>query len=120
LLKIQIHAGKIPAVITIVCAGLLMAMLVFFNVSSDAFNPVILVAVLIPPVLTIPGLLKGASRSYQWLCFIALFYMTHGILLAFTPGRLTPGLIETSLCLTMFFSAIIFIRARRRHDQGAQ
>ena len=116
---IQVHAGKIPAAITTVCTGLLMVMLVFFNISSEAFNPVTLVAVLIPPALTVPGLLKGASRSYQWLCFIALFYMTHGILLAFTPGRLVPGLIETSLCLIMFFSAIIFIRARRRHDQGA-
>ncbi len=108
--------GKVPAIITLGCALLLMALLVFFNIISDAFNPVIMLAVLIPPALTVPGLIRGASRSYQWLCFVALFYMTHGILLAFTPSRRVPGLVETAVCLTMFFSAIIFIRARRRID----
>ena len=116
----QFQAGKIPALVTTACALLLMALLVYFNITSAAFNAVILVAVLTPPALTLPGLLRGASRSYQWLCFVALFYMTHGILLAFTPGRLVSGLVETALCLTMFFSAIIFIRARRRNGQGAQ
>lgn len=106
--------GRLAAIVTLAGTLLLMALLVFLNVTSAAFNIIILVAVLIPPALTLPGVIGGDSRSYQWLCFVALFYMTHGILLAFTPGRLLPGLAETLICLTLFVSAIIFIRARRR------
>jgi uncharacterized membrane protein len=87
---------------------------VFIHASSPAFNPLILATQLLPLALVLPGLIKRNHRTYQWLCFVDLFFLTHGILLAFTPGRLGLGLAETLICLTLFVSAIIFIRASQR------
>lgn len=91
----------------------LLILLVVINLASTAFNPVILLAQLVPLGLTLPGLLKGSSRTMQWICFADMFYLVQGILLAFSPGSLWIGLLETAICLVLFVSAIIFIRAAR-------
>lgn len=108
-------ARQTAANLTLACTALLIAFLVYLNVTSPAFNPLVLAALLLPIALTLPGLVRGSPRSYQWLCFLDLFFLTQGILLCFTPGRLVPGIFETLVCLILFFSAIIFIRARQRN-----
>lgn len=93
---------------------LLAALLVASRLASPVFNPVILVVQLVPLALTVPGQLKGSARAFQWLCFVVLFFMVQGILRLFTPGGLFIGSAETLICLVLFVSAIIFIRASRR------
>ena len=101
----------------LVSTFLLICIIFIINVIGSAFNPVILIVQIIPLGLTIPGQLKESSRAIQWLCFVDLFFLVQGILLCFTPGRLIFGLIETLICLLIFFSAIIFIRASRNAVQ---
>ena len=108
---------KIAGRTVLVSTVLLMCLILIINVMGSAFNTVILVVQLIPLALTLPGQLKGSSRAIQWLCFVDLFFLTQGILLCFTPGRLIFGLIETLICLLIFFSAIISIRASRNISQ---
>ncbi len=107
-------SAKLAVQTTITASFLLLAVLVVIQWSSGAFNPIIVVAQMIPLVLTLPGQFNKSSRSMQWLCFVVLFFLVQGILLAFTPGRIWAGLIESAICLILFFSAIIFIRASRK------
>lgn len=108
---------KIAGRTVLVSTFLLMCLILIINVISSAFNTVILIVQIIPLGITIPGQLKGSSRAIQWLCFVDLFFLVQGILLCFTPGRMIFGLIETLICLLIFFSAIIFIRTSRNAAQ---
>lgn len=100
--------------ITLSSTVLLILLLTVVNITRPAFNLIVLFAQLIPLALTIPGQLTSSPRAFQWLCFADMFFLTQGILLAFTPGQLVTGLTEVLICLTLFFSAIIFIRASQR------
>jgi uncharacterized membrane protein len=99
--------------LTLVCAGLLLLAVVSGNILAG-FNLLILVLQCFPLLLTFPGLLKNRTRSIQWLCFLDLFFLTHGILKAFTPGQFIPGIAEAVICVALFVSAIIFIRSLRQ------
>jgi uncharacterized membrane protein len=104
---------KLAGRMVLVCTVLLLCLILASNFFSNAFNPIILIVQLIPIAMTIPGQLQGSSRAMQWLCFVDLFFLVQGILLCFTPGRMLFGLLETFICLILFFSAIVFIRASR-------
>ena len=107
-------SAKTALRVTIGASFLLLAVLVLIQWTSGSFNLIILIAQMIPLALTLPGQFSKSSRSMQWLCFVVLFFLIQGILLAFTPGRMWAGLTETGICLILFFSAIIFIRASRK------
>jgi uncharacterized membrane protein len=98
-------------VLVALCSLILLLLVISFI--NQAFNPLFVIVLLIPLLLTVPGLIRGESRAFQWLCFVDLFFLVHGILLLFTPGWFYPGMTETLICLVMFISAIIFIRTSR-------
>ena len=104
--------SQLWANITVAATVLLIILVVYFGLSSGLSNPIILLILVIPLMLTIPGLLKHQPRSFQWLCFAILFYLTLGILLAFSPAYFFTGLAIALVCVLMFVSAIIFIRRR--------
>ena len=104
---------RLAANSVLVLTILLMLFLVVANLASESFNILFLLAQLVLLALTLPGQLQGSSRAFQWLCFVDMFFLTQGILLLFTPGDQLFGLIETAICLALFFSAIIFIRVAR-------
>lgn len=99
--------------VTLLFTALLAAILALLNISAG-FNALVLAMQWLPLALTVPGLLRGNVRSAQWLCFLTLFFLVHGILRAFTPGGLLAGIAESLICLGLFVSAIIFIRSSRR------
>ena len=111
--------AQIPGKVALAGTLLLILLIVIINIAGPAFNILLLLAQLLPLALTINGQLRGNPKTYQWLCFADLFYMTQGILLAFTPGSLVQGLLETGVCLIIFVSAIIFIRASIKNRQHA-
>jgi len=111
--------AQIPGKVALAGTLLLILLIVIINIAGPAFNILLLLAQLLPLALTINGQLRGNPKTYQWLCFADLFYMTQGILLAFTPGSLVLGLLETGVCLIIFVSAIIFIRASIKNRQHA-
>jgi len=63
-----------------------------------------------PLVLFAAGLHRSRVRLYQWLSFVVLMYFVHGVLTAFTPGRLMLGILEVTICSLLFVSLIVFIR----------
>ena len=84
-----------------------------FLYTSGMTNPLIMIILSLPLILTLHGQVKRSSRTYQWLCFAILFYMVLGILLAFTATYLFLGLAIALVCVITFISAIIFIRSAR-------
>jgi len=105
--------AKLSRYCVLIALGSLILLLFAISFRSQSFNPFMVLVLLIPLLPTIPGLLRGQSRSFQWLCFADLFFLVQGILLLFTPGWYYLGMSETLICLVIFFSAIIFIRSSR-------
>ncbi|MCX2778878.1 DUF2069 domain-containing protein [Microbulbifer thermotolerans] len=66
-----------------------------------------------PLLLVLPGLLKGHYRSYLWLCFILLLYITASIVDVMMPGRGWQHGLLLLLSLTLFFSAMMTSRWQR-------
>jgi len=64
----------------------------------------------VPLLLVLPGLLKGNHRSYLWLCFILLLYITAGIVDVMMPTRGWQHGALTALSLTLFLSAMMTSR----------
>lgn len=63
-----------------------------------------------PLLLVLPGMLKQRQRSYLWLCFILLLYITAGIVDVMMPGRGWQHGALTLLSLTLFLSAMMTSR----------
>ncbi|MFV8781931.1 DUF2069 domain-containing protein [Microbulbifer sp. SA54] len=63
-----------------------------------------------PLLLVLPGLLKGNQRSYLWLCFILLLYITAGIVDVMMPTRGWQHGALAALSLTLFVSAMMTSR----------
>ena len=65
-----------------------------------------------PLLLPLRGLLHGRRYTYQWSLFLALAYLTHGVVEAYgTPGdRIYAGL-EILFALTWFVAAIGYVRS---------
>lgn len=66
-----------------------------------------------PLLLVLPGLLKNHYRSYLWLCFILLLYITASIVDVMMPTRGWRHGVLLVLSLTLFFSAMITSRWQR-------
>lgn len=64
----------------------------------------------IPLLLVLPGLLKKRQRSYLWLCFILLLYITAGIVDVMMPTRGWQHGVLAALSLTLFISAMMTSR----------
>jgi len=67
----------------------------------------------VPLLLVLPGLLKNHTRSYLWLCFILLLYITAAIVDVMMPGRGWQHGVLLVLSLTLFFSAMMASRWQR-------
>ena len=85
----------------------------FGNIQLAVF--VVWLIQVLPLSLFAAGLHRSHLRTYAWLCFVILLYFTHGVLVAFDPARLWLGLIQVTLCATLFVFLIIYIRSYRNH-----
>ncbi len=71
----------------------------------------------LPLLLFAPGLYGSRLRAYFWLSFLLLPYFMHAVLVAFSPSRLWPGLVEAALCTILFCCLLGFIRQYRGYFQ---
>lgn len=67
----------------------------------------------LPLLLVLPGMLKRNYRSYLWLCFILLIYITASIVDVMLPTRGWQHGVLLLLSLTLFFSAMMTSRWQR-------
>ncbi|WP_226702478.1 DUF2069 domain-containing protein [Microbulbifer elongatus] len=92
-----------------VCYGGLLLLFAVWNLFLDGSLKWWLLQT-IPLLLVLPGMLKQRQRSYLWLCFILLLYITAGIVDVMMPTRGWQHGVLTALSLILFASAMMTSR----------
>jgi uncharacterized membrane protein len=72
----------------------------------------------LPLLLFLPGLLRGAWKSYAWMCFALMVYFQVFVTEIFRKPNdlITIGLLASLLLL--FCTAMVFVRLRRKELAG--
>ncbi|MDD1013623.1 DUF2069 domain-containing protein [Pseudomonas rubra] len=78
---------------------------------------VILAIELVPLALLLPGMLLGNARAHAWACFVVNLYFIKGVLAAFDPARTLFGWLEVVISLTLFVSALLYVRWRFQYER---
>jgi len=70
----------------------------------------ILIVVVFPLLLPLRGLLYGRLKSCTWVCYLSLFYLTHGIVEAYTsPTEFYYALLEIVFSLLLCTGAGFYV-----------
>ncbi|MCK4843293.1 MAG: DUF2069 domain-containing protein [Methylococcales bacterium] len=70
----------------------------------------VLIFVISPMLIPLRGFLNGNLKSCTWMCYISLFYFTHGISEAYTtPAELYYGLLEVFFSLLLCTGAGFYV-----------
>lgn len=98
-------------------AGLIMWLLVWSLIlnPAQALSPFWVAGMLILPLLlTVPGLLRGDPYTHAWGSLLYLFYFAFGLSEAISsPGHHGAAMVATVLALVLFVAAILFTRAAK-------
>ncbi|GGU78477.1 hypothetical protein GCM10009504_39310 [Pseudomonas laurentiana] len=78
---------------------------------------VILGVELVPLLILLPGMLLGSARAHAWTCFVVNLYFISGVQAAFVPDRALFGWLEVLLSLSLFISALLYVRWRFQYDR---
>lgn len=71
----------------------------------------------LPLAILAPGMLQGSTRVHAWACYVLNLYFIQGVVAAFQPGRLVFGVLEASLSLALFCSALLYTRWRSQYQR---
>lgn len=80
---------------------------------------VVWVALLLPLVVFIPGILKDNLRSYIWLCFVSLLYFMRLVIALFAQPDSVTAIVGMSAVVVLFISAMMYVRWRARELRDA-
>ena len=72
---------------------------------------------LVPLLLVAPGMLLGSARVHAWACFVMNLYFIKGVLAWIDPSRTEIGIIETTLSVSLFMSAMLYTRWRYQYER---
>ena len=78
---------------------------------------VVLSIQLVPLLLLAPGLLLGNARAHAWACFVVNIYFIQGVLATIDPARALFGALETIISLSLFCSALLYVRWKFQYDR---
>ncbi len=80
---------------------------------------IVLLTLCLPLLLPLRGLLHGRRYTYAWSLFLALAYLTHALIEAYsTPADRWLALLEIALVLLWFTGAVLYIRKTRTPKTG--
>ncbi len=109
--------NRVAYLITWTSYLLLILMMIITSLPSylpDGSSPWVIASVkLVPLLIVLPGLLKDSLRAYTWLCFIVLFYFTQAVVEAFLSQGASLDLLITLLTVSIFLSAMFYIKWER-------
>lgn len=80
---------------------------------------VIWLAVLLPLVIFVPGMLRDNLRSYIWLCFVSLLYFIRLVEALFANPQSPNAIIGMVAVVTLFVAAMMYVRWRARELREA-
>lgn len=81
-------------------------------------NPTVWLLVSVPLLILLPGLWRGRVTTHIWLCFVSLFYFLRGMD-GLASYRSALDVIELSLSIVLFCSALLYVRWRSRALRSA-
>lgn len=90
-------------------AALTLSTLVWPSGGRDP-NVVIWLLLVIPLVIFLPGMVKGAVRTHAWLCFVTLLYFLMAVPNLFVPGGQWLDAAELTGSVTLFLAAMFYVR----------
>jgi uncharacterized membrane protein len=84
-------------------------------------SPVVLIALLLPLVFPLRGLLKGNPYTFAWSSFLILIYFIHGVVEAYANPAVRLLAWFEILCSVAFYSgAVLYARLRGRELKQKQ
>ena len=105
---------KISRVVSLVSFLALIALLLVWNLffaDLHGARPWVIISIeLIALLIIAPGMLLGSPRTHAWAAFIVNLYFIKGVLASIDPSRTWLGILEISLSVSLFFSALYYTR----------
>lgn len=80
---------------------------------------IIWLAVLLPLVIFVPGMLRDNLRSYIWLCFVLLLYFMRLVVTLFADPTGPLGIVGMIAVVILFIAAMLYVRWRAREMRQA-
>ena len=80
---------------------------------------IIWVAVVLPLVIFLPGMLQDQLRSYIWLCFVLLLYFMRLVVALFESPESPLAITGMAAVVTLFIAAMLYVRWRARELREA-
>ena len=102
--------------------GLALLLLVWNLAFADLYGArtwVVIAIQLVPLLLVAPGMIAGNPRAHAWTCFIVNLYFIQGVLATIDPARTVYGWVQTVVSLTLFVSALLYIRWAYQYERKA-
>lgn len=79
-----------------------------------AFYTGLWLALVLPLVIALPGLLRQKIYTHQWVTMLVLLHFTHGIMEIWgSESGLIPALLEVTLSASLFVGCIFWLKAVR-------
>lgn len=101
-------------------AALFVLLLAWLTVLAPPPKPLIslsLLALLVPLLMPLRGLLRGKRYTFAWSTILILLYFAHGVAGAANHGlQRWLGIAEITMSLSFFSFAIAYIRSTRDRD----
>lgn len=80
---------------------------------------IIWMAVVLPLVIFLPGMLQDQLRSYIWLCFVLLLYFMRLVVALFESPGSPMAITGMTAVVTLFVAAMMYVRWRARELREA-
>lgn len=104
----------LPLMLLIVAANTMIA-----PTEGRSPNWVVWLALSLPLLVLVPGLLRGGIYSFVWLSFISLLYFAQAVTALMMPhARLLDGM-HLLVSVALFVGGLLYVRWRARADRGA-
>lgn len=76
-------------------------------------------AVLVPLLIFLPGMLQDRLRSFIWLCFVLLLYFMRLVVVLFENPGAPLAVIGMLAVVVLFIAAMLYVRWRARELRAA-
>ncbi len=85
---------------------------------SSGFSFAVLAIQAGPILALLPGIIQKRYRSYNWLCFLLLFYFIFAVERVFTSVSNTSDFLFLALIVLLFISSMMTSRWLQRLQKG--
>lgn len=103
------HACRIAKIATWICY-LTLNVSLFLDGLISGTAPGLLIVVLIPLLIFLPGLYSANYRSLAMLCFVCLLYFTAIVTNLYEPDRTAFGVVALFAVVSLFVAAMMYSR----------